>query len=254
MTTELLGIPYSPWSEKARWALEARKVPYAPVLYQPLLGEPALRWKLRKFTGRVSVPVLTDDEGRVHADSAVIARWADARGEGPALFPAEHAAEIDRFVALSERGLGAGRGLALRRALADDAALAELVPRGVSKVLGPVAIKIAAAGIRRTLRKYGTAGAQRDALEHTLAEVLDELRAALARSPSTATPKTIFATFTFADIAMAQVLAFVRPPAFGLKVKPANRARFEDPAFAEKYADLVAWRDAIYDAHRPRAK
>ena len=32
MTPELLHIPYSPWSEKARWALDARAITYRPVV------------------------------------------------------------------------------------------------------------------------------------------------------------------------------------------------------------------------------
>src|SRR5580704_5617991 len=61
---QLLGLPYSPWSEKARWALDARHVPYADVTYAPLVGELALRRKLGKWTGAVTVPVLTEDGGR----------------------------------------------------------------------------------------------------------------------------------------------------------------------------------------------
>jgi glutathione S-transferase len=40
---ELLGLPYSPWSEKARWPLDARRVPYKNVTYAPWVGEPLLR-------------------------------------------------------------------------------------------------------------------------------------------------------------------------------------------------------------------
>ena len=123
--TELLGIPFSPWSEKARWALDARRVPYAYRVYQPIAGEPALRVKLRRLRGRVTVPVLTTDAGDVLTDSVDIARWADGRGEGPTLFPPEHADTIARFVALSERALDAARALTLTRMLEDDDALAE---------------------------------------------------------------------------------------------------------------------------------
>src|SRR5689334_3306739 len=125
--TELLGLVFSPWTEKARWALDVRRVPYRFRHYEPLIGEPALRLKLRRLTGRVTVPVLTAGDGRVVADSADIARWADGRGEGPLLFPPEHEAAIAGFVALSERALAAGRALSLRRMLADDEALAEMV-------------------------------------------------------------------------------------------------------------------------------
>src|SRR6185369_10337053 len=71
--TELIGIPYSPWSEKARWALDVRRVPYVSRLYKPLVGEPMLRLALRRWRGAVSVPVLREDNGRMLADSLAIA-------------------------------------------------------------------------------------------------------------------------------------------------------------------------------------
>ena len=52
---------------------------------------------------------------------------------------------------------------------------------------------------------------------------------------------------------MAQVLAFVQPPAFGLRIGAASRRNFTDTAMAERYADLVEWRDALYDAYRTRS-
>jgi glutathione S-transferase len=248
--TELLGLPYSPWSEKARWALDARRVPYRSRTYAPILGEPMLRLRLRKWTGQVTVPVLIDDEGRALGDSADIARWADARGEGPALFPADLAPQVDAFVALSERGLAAGRGLSLARMLEDDDALREMVPRALQGSLRRAGVHIAAMGIRRTLRKYGAGGKQKADLERELASVLDELRASLGRATG-GTPKTLLGRFTFADVAMAQVLAFVEPPRFGLRIGQASRRSFTDPGMRQRYADLLAWRDSLYEAHRP---
>jgi len=247
---ELLGLPYSPWTEKARWALDVRKVPYRYRTFQPLVGEPALRLKTRRFRGNVTVPVLTDDRGAVYADSADIARFADTLGDGPTLFPKEHEAAIAHFIEVGERALAAGRVLSLHRTLDDDAALTELVPRGLRGVLGRLAPRLGELGVRRTLRKYG-AGAR--AIEQHRADAraaLDELRAALATS--TSTPKTVLGAFTFADIAAAQMLSFVSPPAFGIKLGKASRRGFTDPELAKDYADLVAWRDALYEAHRPR--
>jgi len=120
--TELLGLPYSPWSEKARWALDVRHVPYKSVTYAPLLGELGLRRRTAKWSGPVSVPVLFVDGGRAIADSAEIARWADTCGDGPVLFPTDLEADVVRYVALSEKALDAGRCLALHRVLRDDAA------------------------------------------------------------------------------------------------------------------------------------
>jgi glutathione S-transferase len=246
---ELLALVYSPWSEKARWALDVRRVPYRYRHYQPLIGEPALRVKLRRLTGRVSVPVLTLDDGRVLADSADIARWADGQGEGPRLFPPEHAAAVDRFIALSERALAAGRALSLQRMLADDEALTEMLPRPL-RALGSVASRIGALGIARTIRKYGGDIGDLEAHRQTLRGALDEIRATLAQAPRGEGPQTLLGSFTFADIAMAQVLVSVEPPASGLKLGPASRRTFVDPALRAPYADLVTWRDALYRAFR----
>jgi glutathione S-transferase len=254
--TELLGLPYSPWSEKARWALDVRRVPYTFRHYQPLLGEPALRLKLRRLVGRVSVPVLTADDGQVFADSADIARWADGRGEGPALFPAGREAEVARFVTLSERGLAAGRSLSLVRLLRDDEALAEMLPRGLRGVLGPLAPRMGAFGVARTLRKYRATAGEGEEARRVALGALDELREALAKAPAPAgdAPRTLLGALSFADIAAAQVLVFVEPPSSGLKMGAASRRSFGNPELLGEYGDLVAWRDALYRAYRASAK
>jgi glutathione S-transferase len=245
---ELLALPYSPWSEKARWALDVRGVPYRYRHYQPLLGELELRLKTRRWRGTVTVPMLIDAQGRVYDDSEKIARFADAHGAGPALFPDGHEAAIARWVALSEAGLAAGRVLALERQLRDDDALLELVPRGLRRSLGRLAPRLGQLGVLRTLSKYG-------AREHSSAQHRARLRAALealraALASSTSTPKTLLGTFSFADIAAAQVLAFVLPPAFGLKLGKASARGFTDPEFSREFADLIGWRDALYAAYR----
>ena len=242
--TELLGLPYSPWTERARWALDVRGVAYEKRLYSPLLGEPGLRRKLGKWRGIVSVPVLTSDDGSVIADSIAIARWANARGSGPDLFPAELDAQITKMIELADRGLAVGRALSLIRLLRDDEGLLEMVPRSLRKL--PGARALSATGVQRTLRKYN--GLRDEAAARAaLADVLDEVRATLAGKPA------LLGQFTFADIAVAQALAFVEPPAFGLKLGAATRRSFSDDELRERYRDLVSWRDALYEAHRPRA-
>ncbi|WP_437548731.1 glutathione S-transferase N-terminal domain-containing protein [Sorangium sp. So ce367] len=248
--TELLGLVFSPWTEKARWALDVRRVPYTFRHYQPLVGEPALRVKLRRLTGRVSVPVLTTDDGRVFGDSADIARWADGRGAGPTLFPVEHEADIARLIDLSERGLSAGRARALTRMLADDEALAEMAPRPIRRALRPLASRLGALGVARTLRKYEGDKTDGEAHRQTQVAVLEEIRETLARAaPSGDAPRTLLGRFTFADIAMSQVLVNVAPPA-QLKLGAASRRCFSDPELRDRYDDLVAWRDELYRAYR----
>lgn len=244
---ELLGAVYSPWTERARWALDARGVPYTFRAYAPLVGELGLRRKLGQWRGPVSVPVLTTEAGEVVSDSVAIARWAAARGAGPDLFPVAAEAEMARWTARADAGLDAGRARSLTRVLATPSAAAELVPKRVRAVLGPLASTVGRLGVARTRRKYG--GARVDDATHArvLDGVLGELRAALGGRA------TILPAFSFADITMAQVVAYLRPPSFGLRLGQASRAAFGDDELAARYADLIAWRDALYDAHRPRA-
>jgi glutathione S-transferase len=240
VTPVLLQLPYSPWSERARWALDTRGIDYKQRRYQPLLGELELRRRLGRWRGPVSVPVLITDDDAI-GDSVEIARWADAHGSGPTLFPSD---EVVKWAARSQAGLAAGRAVSLTRVLAMPDAIDELSPPWARK-LGGIGRAVTRAGVARTRRKYGGL-AQTDA-EHqaALQAVLDELRAALGGRP------TILDAFSFADIAMAQVLCFVAPPDRRyVKLGKANAAAFGDPELAQRYADLVAWRDALYARFR----
>jgi glutathione S-transferase len=245
---ELVHLSYSPWSEKARWALERRGVAFRARHYQPLLGELELRVRLGRLSGPVSVPFLRDGD-KTFADSFSIACYADAHGSGPRLFPEGRELDVVKYSELSERGLAAGRALALARVLDDDAALLELVPRGLRKRLGKLGPHVARFGVKRTLRKYGANGASEADHERALVEVLDTLRADLGAA-ATASPSTLLGAFSYADIAMAQVLAFVMPPATGLRLGQGNRRAFGHERLAARYADLLAWRDALYLRYR----
>jgi len=246
---ELLSLPYSPWSEKARWALDARGLDYVKRPYQPLIGEPRLRVLLRRPFRPVSVPVLIDGK-QVVSESLAIAKYADAHGSGANLFPVGMETTIDDFDAASERGLGAGRALALMRMLEDSEALAEQVPQGMRSVLGALSPAVARAGIERTLRKYGASDISVADHHAMLSSVLVSLRADLARSRP-AEPRTLLGQFSYADIVMAQVLCFVEPPQTPhVRLAPGSRRCFTDVALRAQFEDLLAWRDALYARYR----
>lgn len=250
MTAPLLvHLPYSPWSERARWALDLRGVPYRSELYQPLLGEPRLARLRKGAPGPASVPVLVTAEG-VLCDSMDIARFADAQGAvGPRLFPEGQDEAIARWNRVANRALEAGRGVALRRTLGLPDALGDLVPKRL-RWLGPISRATAAIGVRRTLRKYD-ATRDDDALRAEMDAALGELRAGLQAAPPPASgPKTLLGAVSYADVTAAQALAFVSPAKSGVKLKPGTRAAFSDPILAERHADLLAWRDALYEAFR----
>jgi len=80
---ELLELYPSPYSERVRWALEAKGLRYARRAYQPIAGEP----ELVRSTGYRTVPVLFAD-GRVVGDSNVTLDWLETAHPAPALLPA----------------------------------------------------------------------------------------------------------------------------------------------------------------------
>jgi glutathione S-transferase len=193
------------------------------------------------------VPVLLTEDKAI-ADSDEIARWADERGSGPSLFPDQHRDAIEHWIRRSQEGLAAGRAVSLVRVLADDDAVVELTPPWLRK-LGPIARAVGRSGVARTRRKYTRDARTDEEHQRTLEGVLDELRAALGPKPT-----TLLGTFTYADICAAQVLSFVQPPDRKyLRLGKANAAAFGDPALAARYADLVAWRDALYAKYRERS-
>ncbi len=79
---ELIELYPSPWSERLRWALEWKRVPYTRRAYQPLAGEE----ELRRTTGISTVPVLLAD-GEVVGDSDAALEWLEAHHPSPALVP-----------------------------------------------------------------------------------------------------------------------------------------------------------------------
>jgi glutathione S-transferase len=250
---ELFALPYSPWSEKARWTLDHHRVPYRETLYQPLIGEPWMRVRQRKMTGPVSVPVLLGGEQRCD-DSWSIAIYAESVGKGAPLLPEGERTAIREIDEMSERGLRAGRALALDRVLASSAALGEMLPRRLRRVLGGIGTAIAAFGVRRTLRKYGAHAHALPEHEAQLVAVLDAMRARLAAvAGGRSDAQYLLGRFSYADISAAQVLQFVSPvpESFrSVRMGKASRASFEHEALAKAYRDVLSWRDGLYSRHR----
>ena len=238
----LIGLSYSPWSLKARWALDHAGVDYRWIEYTPMLGEPLLRLRLRRR--RVSVPVLINTAG-VFTDSYDIARHAEAQTRGPSLFPAEKLDEISRWNQLSEDVCAAGRALTTRRVASDPSALVENlpapVPRRLRRALRPVA-KAGAGFLARKYRLRGTPDA--DALE-TLALGMEALRDALHDGRA-----YLLGPLTYADLAMAVALQFVQPVADRfVHLGPASRRCWTQADLAAAYPDVIAWRDQIFERH-----
>ncbi len=247
----LIELPYSPWSEKARWALDHHKLPYERVTYTPLLGEVGLRLQTRNFTSRASVPTLIDEDGEVYADSLLIAQHADHIGQGSRLFPRHLMSDIERWSTEGEWGLAAGRGLVLAAVRTDDEAQRELVPSAIPGPLRGVAQPLALLGVAFLSWKYGL---DETATPTVLTERLQKMLAALRRQLGN--KHYVLGEFSYADIAMAAALHFLSPPSDEwMHLGPGTRRTFTRPELAERYRDLLGWRDKLYAERRtgPRA-
>jgi glutathione S-transferase len=244
----LVCLSYSPWSEKARWALDHHGLEYRRVEYVPIIGEPLLRLRARKPFGRITVPILFDD-GEVLDDSFDIARHADRVGRGSRLFPEGRLEEIRGWNERSERALAAGRALTANRTALDPVAKLESVPPFVPEALRPKSEPLVDLGIRYLRRKYGFDEGGTEALQETIVRSLDALRSALA-GRATVLPEG----FSYADVVMAVSLQFVRPPEDRyIRLGAASRVCWTDPALAPRYADLLDWRDDVYGRFRERS-
>ena len=240
----LIAIHYSPWSEKARWALDHHHVPYTVEHYMPMLGEPMLRLRTGRLTGPIGVPVLLDGEGTLF-DSFSIARHAERNGSGTALFPAARLAEITRWNDRSNDALTAGRPLVIDRMNTDREAQQEALPRFIPGALRPTLAGASQLVVRFLASKYSIAR-DLEGAEARVSAVLDELRAALDGRAY-----LLDGELTYADIAAAVTLQMVRPvrDAF-VRLGPATRACWTTPALEKRYPDLLEWRDQLYDKHR----
>lgn len=242
---QLVALPYSPWSNKAQWALDVAGLDYDVSVYAPMIGEPALRRRIRKSGGgggRPTVPVLFEEGRPPLTDSLAIARRAAELNPAAGLFPPAHAAGIEAWNTRSETAKRAARALVSQGLGEHPRALLESLPRPLRlPVVGPL---IARSGMAFFRRKYGLHGAG-EGERGTLRGVLDTWRAALSGRDY------VFGTMTYADLAMAVVLHAVEPPA-QMVVGEHSRDVWRQPELAADYGDLIAWRDRLIARHPPR--
>lgn len=248
MSRTLYGLSQSPWTERARWALDHHGVAYEYHEHVPMLGEVLLRAKAR--TMKASVPLFADGDDVVMGSFA-ITKHAERIGRGPSLFPSEKDDDIARWVDAAERMMNVGRAWFMKRALASKAVQAESLPAFVPGALRGVSASTAALGIRFLAKKYAVPDDADAEVEKTLRPVLEELRLELRQSP-TAKSRTYLlssGTFTVVDLVLAATLQVIRPHT-SAKLGPATRAAWTNDALAAEFGELLEWRDAIYAAHR----
>ena len=235
----LYQIAYSPWSEKARWALDHHRIHCPYVEYLPMVGEPLMRLKLGRWRGKITVPLLVGDGWHL-MDGHDIACWADEHGRGDSLRAKD--AEVTQWSDLSNTMLAAGRARTTERVAQSDAALLESVPKPINAI-GKLSLPVGKYGARYLRRKYNFDEATSNQHLETLEQGCQSLRDALAGGDY------LCGDFSFADVAMAVALTFVKPRD-DHRIGPESRPRWSEPTICADYPELLEWREAMYAKHR----
>lgn len=241
MSRTLYGLSQSPWTERARWALDHHGVAYTYHEHVPMLGEVLLRRKAR--TKKASVPLLADGADVVMG-SFEIAKHAEKVGRGAPLFPRDKDSESARWADVAERMTRVGRALLLKRLLQSKAAQAEALPSFIPGGLRGAFAPTAGMAIRFLAKKYDVPEDAEAEVQHTLRPLLLELRAAIGKGTYILAP-----SFSVADLAMASTMQVIRPRE-AAPLGPATRDAWTNERLTEEFGDLLDWRDAIYAKHR----
>jgi glutathione S-transferase len=239
----LVVLPVSPWSERAKWALDHHHLVYETIEHAPFLGE--LRLRRIAGTRKPTVPLLIAGRQTI-TESWDIARYADREGRGATLIPAEREREVREWNDLADATKRQGRALIVSGMLASREALDEGFPPNVPAGLRPVLRPVARFGTKWFSRKYDLNLDEQAKQTEALKAAFVTLREALAKSSP-----YLLGEFSYADIVMATCLQAVSPVDDRyLRIGPATRKVWTRPDLATEFADLVAWRDGIYERHR----
>ncbi|EFJ40730.1 hypothetical protein VOLCADRAFT_108017 [Volvox carteri f. nagariensis] len=250
---ELVSLSVSAWSLKARFALKYHCIKYRTTPYLPLFGEFMLRLRLWEWRRKLTVPVMFTPNDGVLMQSYDIAQWADrhsARPDAVRLFPEGKEAEVSRWNTKSDVVLYFGRSLLVEATLADKAALRQLVPSGL-RWLGPLGLVLVTAIARRLQNKY-RAEASSTCLDKAL-EVLREAQSVLRTHGSVGADgerHLVAGELSYADFAMAVAVSALKPlgPPYATGARPQIK---ELQPYQEEFADLIAWRDALFSKYFP---
>jgi len=240
----LYVIHHSPWSERARWALLHHKLKFEEREHVPLVGELSLRMRAKNTKGKVSVPLLVDDDGMSVQGSLAIGEHVDRRGKRDKLFPEGARERIQELYDGVEDSLRAARERFTRDLMDDHEAQLESLPPALRAL--PFASFSARIGTQFIVGKYN---ARIGSVDDRIRSGLRKVREALGGKPY------VLDAFSFADVLGASVVQAVVPvDAKYLDVPPGTRRLWKHEKLAKEFPDLVAWRDAVYGKHRPTTK
>lgn len=241
---KLLLFPHSHFCEKARWALDYKRLGYTPVAVLPGLH----RRTIRRIAPASSLPVLVTEAGAIQGSNEII-DYLDELAPGRPLTPDAPGAR-DECLAL-ERRMDAQLGIPVRQilyaSLLDHPAFIRRCFTHTMPSWKRACYPLVAAPLRRGIyaayvQSPAAVDAARTAFDKTMSELAQRLDPAgyLVRN-----------TFTRADLAVAALLSLLALPPehpFPWGEVPPSAAR----DFIEAYRDhpVSRWVRRIYREHR----
>ena len=238
----LYVIHHSPWSERARWALLHHKIAFDEREHVPLIGELALRMRAKNTKGKVSVPLLVDEDSSVQG-SLAIGEWVDGRGKKDKLFPEGSRDRIAKLHETLEDTLHAARERFVRDLPNDFEAQMEALPPFLRAL--PGAGFSARLGSSFIAMKYNARiGSVNDRIRNGLRHIREELGG----------KDYILDRFSFADVIATSVVHAVSPNEKFVKLGPGTLRLWKHETLAKEFRDLIEWRDRVYSKHRPKSK
>jgi len=246
---KFIFFPPSPWSERARWALDYSGITYDKIIFTPLISTARARYLSQNFTHKLTVPIAIDvsmNNDKVMRDSLDIALHANSKRLDHCLnlFPAKHLNEIKEWNQFSERLLDILRVRANPRMMASRELQLNNLPPVLPNVIKPLFLPLSRYALHYFNKKYPL---QPGNHKLTLTNGLKKIRATLEKSGG----EYIFEQFSYADITTAAIFQAISPVENRfVKLDNATRKCWKDQELSDEFGDLIEWRDKLYQKHR----
>ena len=245
-TPELLQFGISHYAEKARWALEFKGIEHTKTTLLP--GAHILR--VKRLTGKTTVPVLLHN-GRAIRNSSAIISYLDAQFSAKQLTPkdpkhAEEALEWERF---ADKELGPHvRRYCYHYLLERPDDVIPLIGSGTSPMSKRM-LKFGFPILRKLMRKsmnINPKSAERS--KQKIDSALNTIQQKLTTRES-AFPYLVGDQFSRADLAVCALLApLTRPEQYGVPWPTELPTELENAV--EQWAQPLDWVRSVYEKHR----
>ena len=245
----LIDAAFSPWSEKVRWILDRKGIPYEREEYVPVFGD----GRLKRLTGQAEIPVIVDEDGRAIADSTRIFHHLEAKAPEPSLLPedARARAEALRWQDWAGDSLGpTARFIVTDQVARDGEAARATIPPTAGALLRRFAGISVAVGLRLFKSQYDITDEAVAKARWRLPLLLRALEAAL---PPDGDGFLVGDALSIADIAVASMFTLIDAPAdeyLPRPMPPALRRGFTIPFARADFPRAISWRDKLYERCR----